>query len=184
MAKRKSTKVNKNMAALIIGLTVVLGMLLVVMLALRGLPGNEENPGSSTAQTTEPIGTDIFKQIDGTYEQWLAAGMVMIVPLEYPDFEDLQIYAPGETKLADKQQSAGIYLQFTSDGEQVILHVTPLEAERTQQGTRDLSTTQTGFAAIDVVSGEKPDFASMKQLTLESLSEHIQQVMLPAVYQR
>ncbi len=184
MAKRQSTKVNKNMAALIIGLTVVLAMLLVVMLALRNLPENGENPGSSTAQTTEPTGMDILKQIDGTYEQWLAAGMVMVLPLEYPDFTDLQIYAPGETKLADKQQSAGIYLQFTSGGEQVILHVTPLEAERSQLGTRDLSTMQTGFAAIDTVSGEDPDFASMKQLTLESLSEHIQQVMLPAVYQR
>lgn len=203
MAKKKINKVDAKSAWLIILLTVVLAVLLVAALALRGLPGEEKTPGTTAAstaapeqttapdaETTVPVETvtqgtiNLIDQIDGTYEQWLAAGMVMVLPLEYPDFAQLEIYAPKQTALADKQESEGVYLRFTSGGEQVVLHAAPLEAERTEAGTRDMSTMQTGYATLDAVSGEGLDFTAMEQFTPESLSGHIAQVLLPSVYQR
>lgn len=202
MAKKKTDKVDVKSAWLIIGLTVVLAVLVVAALALRGLPGEEKHPettGASapTEQTTAPTGettapvetvpqgtVTIVDQIDGSYEQWLSAALVMVLPLEYPDFSDLEIYAPGTTDLAKKQESQGIYLKFTSGGAKVILHAAPLEAERTQAGTRDVNSMQIGFATMDAVSGEGLDFSAMERLLLEDLGEHIAQTMLPAVYQR
>lgn len=203
MAKKKTDKVDAKSAWLIILLTVVLAALLVAALALRGLPGGENlpettggsavTPEQTTApaeETTVPVETvtqgtvTIVDQIDGTYEQWLSAAMIMVLPLEYPGFSDLEIYAPGSTDLAKKQESQGIYLKFTSGGAQVILHAAPLEAERTQPGTRDVNSMQTGFATMDTVSGENLDFGAMEQLQIADLGEHLAQIMLPAVYQR
>lgn len=193
--KKKSTKVDKNMAWVIIALTVVLGVLLVAMLTLGKLPGNnaQETTGAAiqpsggsqqtqSGQETTSSDYQVIVQTDGTYEQWLAAGMVLVIPLEYPDFDQLEIYAAGETALDDKSQSSGVYVRFSSGGQQVILHSVPLEEERSEAATRDLSTMQIGFATLDAVSGEGVDFASMKQYTMEELDEYLRQTVLPSLY--
>lgn len=184
MANKKTGKVDKKGAIVIIALTVVLAVLIVAALSLRDMPQNLQS-GKDIQETTAPKESiPIVVQDQGTYEKWLSAALVMVLPLEYPDFSDLEIYAPGTTDLAKKQESQGIYLKFTSGGAKVILHAAPLEAERTQAGTRDVNSMQIGFATMDAVSGEGLDFSAMERLLLEDLGEHIAQTMLPAVYQR
>ncbi len=193
--KRKSTKVNKNLAVTIIALTAALAVLIVAVLALRNWkPGtpSQTDPVETTVtqqttapqETTQPAPTQppiqLEEQVDGTFEQWTAAGMLMLLPLEYPDFADLEIYVTGETALADRMESKGVYLKFTSGGAQVILHAAPLAAERKEPGTRDMTSKQTGFATMDVVTGV--DLSQYTLLTLDSLNDHIRQVTLPSMY--
>lgn len=195
--KARSTRVDKNMAWMIIGLTLVLALLLAAVLILGRLPGGQEkpNPGQSTTapketapaqsvpEETVPQSTiQVTEQIPGNYEQWLAAAMVMGVSLEYPDFSELELYAASDTELAAKAESQGVYLRFISGGETVLLHGTPLAQERTEAGTRDIYSMQAGFSALTEVDAASVDLSSMEVYTMDSLADYIQQSLLVSVY--
>lgn len=194
--KKKSTKVDGKMAFTIIALTVVLAVLVAAAMALGGLPekpGGETTPleTAPTGDQTQPTVTDetlpqntiqVTEQIPGSYEQWLAAAMVMGVSLEYPDFADIEVFAPTDTPLADKMTSGGVYVRFVSGGETVLLHALPIAQVRSEPGTRDLSSMQIGYASLSAVEEAPETLSDMHAYTLEDLSDYIQQSLLVSVY--
>lgn len=244
--KRRSTKVDKNYAVVIIALTVVLAALIVVAIMLTGpgrTPGGNDAAGGAqlqatdgstgnaagtedpnqpdstgnttesstgpsadgdgekttepTAETTAPVQTQpviveptepavlpTVGQEESSYEQWLAAGMVMAISMEYPDFELLGIYAASETPVAYHATSSGAYVHFRSGGGEILIHSAPLDAERSVSGTTDLYTAQLGFATFDQVAVGSADLGGMEKLELEALSDLISQSLLVSIYGR
>lgn len=198
MAKKKSTKVNGKLAAVVIVATAVLAVLIVMLIWLGRSPqqpsGQTEpsrsqtettTPVQTTAPTDEPVQTrptiDIPDMAQGSYEQWLSAAGIMASVFRYPDMQEVKAYFLSETPLNDPMESKGIYLQLTSGGETVLLHIYPLEQRRTEQGTKDVYSMQTGYAAYEVV--ERAELADLTVATMEELSVYLDQIMLPSLYE-
>lgn len=135
----------------------------------------------STAVTQPPI--EIVERKDAEYEKWLAAAMMVCVSMDYPDFELEGIYAASASSLADKMESEGAYIIFTSGGVRMAIHSAALEAERTGAGTKDISTEAIGFASFDLVDPAAVDTANLQELDLEELSELIAQSILVSIYE-
>lgn len=145
-------------------------------------PETENTSQTDEYEETPPPSVELTQQAQAEYEPWLAAAMLIGVSMEYPDFEFGGLYTSSATALEDKFSSQGVYLLFTSAGESLALHSIPLEAERTQSGTRDISTQNLGFASFDLVEPSFVDTESMTELKLESMSELIAQSLLVSVY--
>lgn len=201
--RAKPTKVNRKYAVTIIVLTAVLAVLLIGLLLLRhmdaggqGSTAPTQEPGTSaptetTSGETEPAQTvqtqppvTVPQRVEGDYEQWLAAGMVLAVSMEYPDFEIRGIYIASKTAQYQKMLSDGAYILFTSGGEEILIQSLPLEEERSEAGTSDLYTMDLGFATFDRVAADSVDLDAMTRLQLADLTEMIQQTMLPSLYSR
>lgn len=146
----------------------------------------EENP----TETQEPVvivtqpTIVIQQQADAEYEKWLAAAMVVCVSMEYPDFELEGIYAASATALADKFDSDGAYIIFSSGGTRMALHSVALEAERSTAGTKDISTEAMGYATFDLVDPASVDTSALMAIELDELSELIAQSVLVSIYAR
>lgn len=119
-----------------------------------------------------------------SYEEWLAAGMVVAVSMEYPEFELKGIYLTGETDLADKLTSGGAYVVFDVDGTEQAVYGFPLDEERTEKGTIDLYTMDLGFAAFEPVEVQSIDTAACWQVGMDDLEELIAQSLLVSLYER
>ena len=155
--------------------------------------GTGDQAGDETAQTEdaevetveeEPVEPmEVTERADATYEQWLAAGTVVALSMQYPDFELDGIYLTGETELSDKAESEGVYVVFTADGAQQAVHTSPLEEERTESGTIDLYTMDLGFAAFELVDAAAVDTASLQQVEIGDLEELISQSLLVSLYE-
>lgn len=145
--------------------------------------GETQKPTDGT-DTTEPSGetTPIPVKTDAAYERWLAAAMVIGISMEYPDFEIQGIYIASETQTANKFDSEGAYVVFSSGGENFAIQSKPLEAERTQAGTVDLYTGDLGFSTFDKVSVEQMDLSAMEAVEAEELNELIGQSILVSLY--
>lgn len=189
MSKRKKGRVDMRMAIVIIATALVLAVG-VVLLFVGERSG--QKPETTQPQQTEPQGTiDLSTLPEGTipvvvpeqtaYEYWLCANMVMGLTLEYPDFQQPELFIAGETAQKDRMESRGAWIRFVSGGETIVIHSQPLAQERTEAGTRDIYSTQTQFATYDVV--EDADLSGLTQLTLEDISNELIHISLPSVYQ-
>lgn len=147
-----------------------------------------ETSAETTHQTTTPMESgetyppaqwETTPEIEATYEQWLAAAMFLVIPLEYPDFQLEGIYAASQTELERKATSLGVYFCFQSDGAQVWIHSAPLASNRSEKGTTDLHTAQLGYASFDVV--EPADVSAMTELAIADLAEPMTYTMLPGL---
>lgn len=137
----------------------------------------------SDAQGTQNVPAQTMpQQAKADYEKWLSAAMVVGLSMEYPDFELTGIYTASETALENKKSSEGVYIFFTSGGKTQGLYGVALEQERTESGTRDISTNTVGFATFDPVEPESVDISAMKQISLEEIGELIAQSMLVSIY--
>lgn len=190
MAKKKSEKTNAAKWVVLAAVAVL--ALLVVLILLLGpekkdnlsgtTPGESQTQGTTPQESTTPRPTiQIIDMIDGTYEQWLGAAGLMGTLMGYPGCTDQTVYFLSETDLDDKMSSQGVYLTLTYEAEQIVLHLKPLEAERTEAGTTDVYCQQTGFATWDVV--ENVDLAGLTPVTIPELEDYLEQVILPGLYQ-
>lgn len=141
------------------------------------------DPPDPTELTTEPTFV-IQQQKEADYEKWLSAAQIVCVSMEYPDFMLEGVYAASSTSLENKSSSKGSYIVFTSGGERMAIHSLPLEAERSQSGTTDVSTEIIGYATFDRVDPASIDLSSMEMLVVDELSELIAQSLLVSIYQR
>ena len=191
---------SKNKKILLIAGIVIAVAAVAVAVILAGQGGKEPAPATEPVSTstnptqpseqpttapTQPVQTlppavwETMPEIDATYEQWLAAAMFLVMPLEYPDFQLEGIYAASQTELDQKSSSQGVYFCFQSGGEQVWIHSAPLQGNRSEKGTTDLHTAQLGYASFDRV--EAVDVSAMTELTLADLAEPMTYTMLPGL---
>ena len=145
-------------------------------------PEVEEESTPSEPEVAPPEKVEIVEQVEADYERWLAATMIFGLSLEYPDFELLDMYAASAVALEEKMDSQGVYIRFLSGGEELAVVSKPLEKERSEAGTRDLSCVTMGFASFDEVPVEGLKTEDMIPLALEDLEEPMSQLVLVSVY--
>lgn len=138
---------------------------------------NETDDSGNENQDVTTVSQDV------SYEHWLAAGAVTGVSMYYMDFELDGIYLASETPLGNHDDSKGVYVVFTSGGEKLVVKSVPLEDERSEAGTIDLSTENFGFATFDVVEVSDDELKACEEVRLESLSSLINQLMLVTLYE-
>jgi len=134
-------------------------------------PAGEPTEGTrpeQTEATTEAVHSDCS-------EEELAAAAVLAVSMAYPDFALSGIYVRG---------GAGAYVLFSSGGRERAVESLPLAGERTQSGTRDISTAGIGCATFDEVSPADLPTGELRELTLEDLEAELAQAMLVSIYER
>ena len=140
---------------------------------------------SQPTQTEDPKpNAPNFRLVDAEYEKWLSAALLIGVSMEYSDFEVEGVYAASATSIADKMDSQGAYIVFTSGGSRIAIQAKPLAEERTAAGTSDLSTETIGFSTFDKVNPASVPFASLVQIPLDDLSTLISQSLLVSIYTR
>lgn len=145
----------------------------------------EFNSGEETDKSgdSENEAEEITKGQDASYELWLAAGVVTGISMHYADFELEGIYLASETNLGNHADSEGVYVLFKSGGESMAVKSVPLEEERTEAGTIDLSTENFGFATFDIIEAKDVNTKDCKEVRLEKLSSLINQLMLVTLYE-
>lgn len=148
-------------------------------------------PTETLTQPSEPDETEatetsnpgeIAQKADAEYEKWLAAAVVVGVSMEYPDFIPDAIYCASKTSLDEKDSSDGVYFVFASNGATVAIHSKPISAERSEAGTKDISSETIGFATFDLVDPAGIHVDSMDPIALEDLGELIAQSLLISIY--
>lgn len=193
MAKgRHLTKKQRSIwKSLLIALLAVLCLTIIAAVVWK-IGSTVDNPGSEESAQTDQETSDtetgapdlvLTNRAEASYEEWLAAGMVVSVSMLYPEFDLKGIYLTGETELADKQTSNGAYVVFEVEGTQRAVYSFPLKAERTESGTTDLYTKDLGFSAFEQVDLERIDVATCRRVTMEDLDELIQQSILVSLYE-
>lgn len=105
---------------------------------------------SSLAESTASPAT-LAQREEACYEHWLAAALVTVSSMQWPEFEPGDFYLSGETALADKQNSAGVYFTFTCEGESHCLFARPIAEARTEKGATDIYSPIIGYAAMEEV---------------------------------
>lgn len=125
----------------------------------------------------------IPERIEASYEQWLAASMVVAISMYYTDFEITGIYLTGENAVENKNLSQGVFLSFVSNGSEVTVCSMPLEDERTVEGTLDIGTADLGLATFDVVEGVADSVGDYRKVEVEDLGDLISQSLLVTIYE-
>lgn len=120
--------------------------------------------------------------MDAPYEHWLAAAVITGISIEYPDFELGEIYAVGETNLEEAEKSEGIYVVFTSSGEEKCVYSVPLDEARSEAGAVDITSSVIGFASFEVTSVDSIDVSRYNVIEIEDLNTMIEQSEQVAVY--
>lgn len=143
---------------------------------------NEDSERESEDDTTDKEENESGGE-EATYEERLAANTLTAISLAYPDFELQQILTETETQLNEARDSKGVYVEFDSGGETLVIHAKWLEKERTKKGTVDLHEEKLGFATFDVVSDEVLNEKNMKTLEANDLTELISEAMLVSLYE-
>lgn len=141
---------------------------------------SEEQGDSSEVELVkeeEPNKIEVKKKEDATDSEWLAAGMVIAISLQYPEFEIEEIYISAK----DEKEA---YVIFDSSGEKVIIHSKALNEEREDSGTRDIYTEELGFATFDEIPESNMNVENMTKIVLEDLQSLISQSLLVSVYER
>lgn len=139
------------------------------------------SPGTATTPT-QPVEVPEVPVGENSYEEHLAAAMVVGASMEYLDFQVLGIYAPSRTPVSAKLYSQGAYAHLVIGGQEVLIRSLPLEGKRSEPGTTDLYTADLGYATFEVVEPSSVDLSGMEELTLEELSDLIAQSMLVSLY--
>lgn len=146
-------------------------------------PAQTTAPQETTlpAQTDPPAVYETLPDIQASYEQWLAGAMVVAATMEYPEYLPVSAYTLTETQLENKLDSSGVFLVISDGVQELILHSTPLAAERDTAGTRDLSTAQLGYATFDMVVMSPSDLGGLKEMSMDELMEMSIYAMLVSV---
>lgn len=124
----------------------------------------------------------IQQQVEAEYEKWLSSAMVMALSMEYPDLEIRGIYTATNTAMSDKLTSDGVYIIFNTGGSELVVHSFPLEEERTEGGTTDISSMNLGFASLDLVDSLPAGEDTMIQYSMDDLGDTISQSLLVSLY--
>ena len=181
--KKISKKVRK---ATIIFLIIICVLLLAVLgvVLLKAVGKQEEKADNSDNQEDSAPEADYveYDRVDAPYEHWLAATVITGISMENPDFELGEIYAAEETSLEEAQNSEGIYVVFTSDGEENCVYSAPLEEARTEAGTTDITSNVIGFASFEEVTVDSIDTSKYHVIEIEDLNTIIEQSERVTVY--
>lgn len=147
-----------------------------------GIPDSDDSDDSNDSQ----IDFEIPDLAEGSYEQWLAAGMVTGISMYYfeHEFDIKSIYIASETDLNSPENSKGAYVVFTVDGEEKVLQSLPLEGERSDKGTVDLYARNFGYATFDEVKVTDGELKKCTEIKFEDLEIYISQLLLPTIYER
>ncbi len=132
----------------------------------KGTEPSESKTGETQAQNNDPIPT---LGDEDPYEDWLASAMVIGISMQYTDFEFVGIYTASETPVAAHSSSAGAYVIFKADGQELALRSVPLSAERSDRGTADLYVPAIGYATYELVDAATVPVSSLKERKLEDL---------------
>lgn len=145
--------------------------------------GNEVAEKEENESSEEPTpDVELTQQADAEYEKWLAATMIVAVSMEYPGFEDIQIYTESSTTLENKAESNGVYALFTESGTTMAIHSKAIPDERSEKGTKDISSQALGFATFDQIDAGQINRNAMTEIELVELEELIKQSLLVSVY--
>ncbi len=167
-------KVSKRFALLVLLLTVLLAAVLLIAVWKNG----------TKPAPTEPSATHNAQMSGESYERWLAAHDYLLTYVAYEQTAEPEIYLTGETDLANKSQSAGIYLLLTVGNQTVLLESKPLSAERTAPGTRDVSAPKIGYATFDEVPLDSVDLSAMEKVDYEQIKALVDAALLPTLNER
>ena len=126
---------------------------------------------------------EIPEKREASYEQWLAAGMIMATSMYYGEVEITEIHITGETDLEDKFDSQGVLISFIENGSESVIWSKPLEEERQEQGTLDIYTADLGFATFDTVEKMPANLDNYKKMEISDFSELISQSLLVSIYE-
>ncbi len=163
-------RVDKKVVLITLAITLVLAAVLIAAVFYF----------RNAQQDTDPTGTSAV--VTGTsYEKWLAAHEYTLVYLLYQPTVEPEFYLASETAMEYKSYSGGVYIRLTLEDRVVLLESKPLEAERTEPGTKDVSAPMIGYATFDEVDPKSVDLSKMEKLSFDELSELNDEVLLPAL---
>ncbi len=199
MSKRSGSRIRQKAGRkpyLLIGIAAVVVVLALLAAALWSrLGGAESGPqdGESVSdgqteqtdgqeETLPPADLELEDRMEAPYEHWLSAAVLTGISIQYPAFEPGAFYTAGETALEDAMDSAGVYLTFTLEGEEMCIHAAPLEGERGDAGTKDVYSEVIGFATFEEVDpAEIP--AEFSAVEIAEINELITQSTRVMVYE-
>lgn len=168
---------------------VILVIILIVLVALaavlfvRRMGKTEDSVPDTKVEEQAPEAKYVeYERADAPYEHWLAAAVVTGISMDYPDFELEGIYATGETELEQCSNSEGIYVIFASSGEKKCIYAAPLDAARTETGTKDIASDVIGYASYEEVSVDSMDVSRYQGIEIEDLDTLIGQSEQVTVY--
>ncbi len=136
----------------------------------------DTQPEDVTTPTREPV--EVVQRMDSSYEKFLAAGVLLGLSMQYPDFQLEELCFKEEHDFEDKMESGGVYAFFQSGGESLCIHAKPLAETRTEKGTCDLQETTLGYATFDLVNVRVSDLTGYISVMDEDLTEQINQLYL------
>ncbi len=113
-----------------------------------------------------------------SYERLLAAGVLIGLSMNYPDFELEELCYKEDHSLSDKMESEGVYVFFRSGGESLCIYSRPLMEARSEKGVCDLQETTLGVASFDLISKDPSELDGYISLANTDLSEQINQLYL------
>lgn len=141
---------------------------------------HNESVETKPEDVTEPteVGLIVTQLTEDCYERLLAAGVLIGLSMNYPDFELEELCYKEETSLSDKMSSDGVYAFFQSGGESLCIHAAPLSGPRSEQGTCDLQETTLGYASFDRCYMSYSELEGYVSLMDQDLSQQINQLYL------
>lgn len=182
--RRKKRRYNKKrkLWPVIVGIIVVLALVtaIVVYVMTRGSSSDNSQENASSDDVSE-ANLELEDRVEAPYEYWLSAAVLTGISIEYPSFEPGEFYIAGETQVEDKASSEGIYVTFSADGEEKCIRSIPLDAERSDAGTKDIYSEVIGFATFEEVdASEIPEGFSV--IDIDNINELVTQSTRVAVY--
>lgn len=192
--KKKSQTISFGKCAIIIIIFVVIGILLMVLFGRNESNMIKKDEGSSQkietgdsskediSQEGDNQEIEIPQQTEAEYEKWLAAAVIMGISIEYPEFEPGEIYSETSTALNDRESSKGIYVLFKNNGKNMAVHSMPIETERAEKGTIDLSAESLGFATFDLVDSQIIDTTNYQRIPIDEVGKLISEIMQFTLY--
>ena len=132
---------------------------------------------------TQTVHYENYEKEEASYEEWLVAATLTSIAMNYFDFSNESFYIASNNDLNGKKNSLGIYIVFTSGGEELCVKAQPLEKARTESGTKDIYSATTGYASFEIVSKDTLDMSVYKATKIKDLNTLIQQLEQVVLYE-
>lgn len=182
--RKKKRRYNKKrkLWPVIVGIIVVLVLAAAVVAYVMTRGSSSDNSrGNASSDDVPEANLELEDRVEAPYEHWLSAAVLTGISIEYPSFEPGEFYTAGETTIEDKASSAGVYVIFSADGEEKCIRSIPLDAERSDAGTKDIYSEVIGFATFEEVdAAEIPE--GFSAVDIDNIDELITQSTRVAVY--
>ena len=184
MARKK--KKNKKYVWIVIAVLVAIAAICIIAISKKSKEASaieiesekteniEENEVIGDGEETERT-VELTEQEDAEYEEWLAATVIVAISMEYPEFTDIQVY---------KAENQDVYAFFKVNDELTVIHSEKIDGERSESGTRDISSQTLGFATFDIIDANEVNRDNMTEIEIDELRELISQSMLVSIYSR